>query len=150
MDQTFNTAEILEDKDLTIAQLRATIKTQSEALTAVELRVQNTDALRIELLKEMDELKAANKVLSAQLEAPSFDQLMANMVRDRIESMVEVYFESEQFTEKVQNAMEDIMRDYESTLGDRINDMLECSGEIERCIETALDEAISNVHISFR
>lgn len=150
MDQTFNTAEILEDKDLTIAQLRATVKAQSEALQASERTVQSAEGLRAELMNKIDELKVANNVLTRQLEQPSFDQLMANMVRDRIESMVEVYFESAQFTEKVQNAMEDIMRDYEHTLHDRVNDMLECSGEIERCIETALDDAISNVHISFR
>ena len=150
MDQTFNTAEILEDKDLTIAQLRATVKAQSEALQASERTVQSAEGLRAELMNKIDELKVANNVLTRQLEQPSFDQLMANMVRDRIESMVEVYFESAQFTEKVQNAMEDIMRDYEHTLHDRINDMLECSGEIERCIETALDDAMSNVHISFR
>ena len=150
MDQTFNTAEILEDKDLTIAQLRATVKAQSEALQASERTVQSAEGLRAELMNKIDELKVANNVLTRQLEQPSFDQLIANMVRDRIESMVEVYFESEQFTDKVQSAMKDIMRDYESTLGDRINDMLECSNEIERCIETALDDALSNVCISFR
>ena len=150
MDQTFNTTEILEDKDLTIAQLRATIAAQSAALQASEQTVQNTNQLRLELTNELNELKQANSALSAQLQAPSFDQLVANMVRDRIESMVEAYFESETFTDKVLGCIDYAMSDYEKGLGDRVTDMLENSGEIERCLETALDDALNNVRISFR
>lgn len=163
MTDTFNPAEIAEDKDLTIAQLRA--ERNQLRLDCQELQMEATDArdrlaeyARTSLLK-LNQAKSnlANTMQllqEARSQAPSVDQIISKYVADLVSSILEsndirnlIEQAIDQQVERVL-ANPDFVHDHvkEAVQDCLSNAEIDAESQVERAIEEALD----NVRISFR
>lgn len=139
MENVFNTTELLEDKDMTIAQLKSTIKGLDTVYR--ELMSQH-DALKTQHEARGAELEKAKldiSVLSAQLQQPDFSRLLRGLVSGEVEAMAKVHLASIDFTNLVDEYMQEHVRSY----------LESADFDVEGPIERAIEDALQNVRINF-
>lgn len=140
MESTFNTTEQLQDKDLTIAQLRSVLSQLEQSNAGLRQQLDN-QRTHIEVLStELEDAKRSAAVLVQQAEKPDFDRLLDGLLKAEIEQRIIRMTESPDFFDMIDKAVE-------QACADRLEHYdIDC----EQAVESAVEDALSNVRISFR
>jgi len=140
MESTFNITEQLQDKDLTIAQLRSMLSQMEQGNAGLRQQLDNQRTYIETLSAELEDAKRSVTVLTAQAEKPDFDRLLDGLLKAEIEQRIIRMTESPDFFDKIDKAVE-------QACADRLEHYdIDC----EDAVKYAVDDALSNVRISFR
>lgn len=140
MESTFNTTELLQDKDLTIAQLQSTIHTQVQALADLRQYNDNQRTLIETLRAELEDAKHSAAVLAKQVEKPNFERLLDDLLKAEVEQRIIRMTELQDFFDMIDKAVEQTC----------VENLEQRDIDCETVVEQAIEECLNNVRISFR
>lgn len=141
MDTMFNAAEHQVDNELTIAALKTMVNSLNVSIAELTAKNSEQSALIEALRAELVDAKQANEVLSAKLEAPSSEAVIQQAVINSVSRHLDEYLANTHTQDMIRERLDEVIRD-----------MLDGGYDIDvtEAVERAIDEALSNVRISFR
>jgi len=140
MESTFNTTELLQDKDLTIAQLRSILSQQEQSNAELRQQLDNQRTYIETLSAELEDAKRSVTVLTKQAEKSDFDRLLDGLLKAEVEQRVIRMTESPDFFDMIDIAVE-------QACADRLE---RCDIDCEQAVEQAIEECLNHARISFR